>query len=101
MKDSLFVDGAALAWRPTPCAGVAWKKLYFDPQSGESAVLLRFEPGATYDAHRHPAGERYLVLEGELEDGGHRYGPMRALRRMAHVGHRPIAMAAVLELAFE
>ena len=89
MKDSLFVDGAALAWRPTPCAGVAWKKLFFDAHSGESAVLLRFEPGATYDAHRHPAGERYLVLEGELEDGGRRYGPLTYVRHAPESAHRP------------
>lgn len=72
---SLFVDGAALPWRATPCAGVAWKKLRFDAASGESAVLLRFAPGARYDAHRHPRGEQYLVLEGVLEDGAGAWGP--------------------------
>ena len=58
----------ALPWRETPYAGVHWKKLAFDAHV--SSVLLRFEPGASYGAHRHPAGEQYLVLEGSLEDGG-------------------------------
>ncbi len=89
MKASLFVAAQSLPWRPTPCAGVTWKKLYFDPESGESAVLLRFEAGATYDAHRHPEGESYLVLEGELEDGGRRYGPLTYVRHAAGSAHRP------------
>jgi anti-sigma factor ChrR (cupin superfamily) len=38
-------------------------------------LLLQFEPGARYPAHRHPAGEEYYVLEGTLQDGSHEYGP--------------------------
>jgi anti-sigma factor ChrR (cupin superfamily) len=86
---SLFVDSNALAWRDTPCAGVSWKKLYFDPATGESAVLLRFEPGASYDAHRHPLGEQYLVLEGTLDDGAKTYGPMTYARHPPGSSHRP------------
>ena len=93
---SLFVDGAALEWRDTPCAGVQWKKLYFDRASGESAVLLRFAPGATYDAHRHPAGEQYLVLEGQLEDGGRRYGPLTYVRHAPGSAHRPCSPGGAL-----
>lgn len=72
---TLFVGSAALPWRDTPCLGVQWKKLRFDPASGQSAVLLRFAPGARYDAHRHPQGEQYLVLEGTLQDGAGEWGP--------------------------
>jgi len=72
---TLFVDTVALPWRDTPCLGVQWKKLRFDPASGQSAVLLRFAPGARYDAHRHPQGEQYLVLEGTLQDGAAQWGP--------------------------
>jgi len=86
---SLFVDANALAWRDTPCAGVAWKKLDFDPATGASAVLLRFEPGASYDAHRHPLGEQYLVLEGTLEDGAKSYGPMTYVRHAPGSSHQP------------
>ncbi|HTE04821.1 MAG TPA: cupin domain-containing protein, partial [Planctomycetota bacterium] len=72
--ESLYVDGGSVPWRATPCAGVEWKKLHFDPATGRSAVLLRFAPGARYDSHRHPAGEEYLVLEGHLQDGGASWG---------------------------
>jgi anti-sigma factor ChrR (cupin superfamily) len=73
--ESLRVDGSSLPWRDTPCAGVSWKKLRFDAATGESAVLLRFAPGAAYSAHRHPKGEQYLVLEGSLQDGDRTWGP--------------------------
>ncbi|MCC7015388.1 MAG: cupin domain-containing protein [Planctomycetes bacterium] len=96
MNTSLFVDGAHLPWRETPCAGVHWKKLYFEPASGESAVLLKFAPGAVYDAHRHPQGEHYLVLEGELEDGGRRYGPLTYVRHAPGSVHRPSSPSGAL-----
>jgi anti-sigma factor ChrR (cupin superfamily) len=93
---SIHVDGGTLPWRDTPCAGVQWKKLHFDAATGESAVLLRFEPGASYDAHRHPAGEQYLVLEGELEDGGRRYGAMTYVRHAPGSTHRPSSPSGAL-----
>jgi anti-sigma factor ChrR (cupin superfamily) len=89
VNTSLFIDGASLPWRDTPCAGVRWKKLYYDAASGESAVLLQFAPGAIYDAHRHPEGEHYLVLEGDLEDGGKSYGALTYVRHAPGSVHRP------------
>jgi anti-sigma factor ChrR (cupin superfamily) len=80
---SLYVDGESTPWRDTPHDGVRWKKLRYDPGSGRSAVLLRFEAGARYGAHRHPGGEEYLVLEGSLEDGG------RSYRAGTYVHHPP------------
>jgi anti-sigma factor ChrR (cupin superfamily) len=74
VSDSLYVESDHLPWRDSPHSGVRWKKLYYDEQSGRSSVLLEFEPGASYGAHRHPAGEQYLVLAGSLEDGGRTYG---------------------------
>jgi anti-sigma factor ChrR (cupin superfamily) len=71
---SLVVDPTELPWRPSPHDGVTWKKLRYDPATGQSAVLLRFAPQSRYGAHRHPKGEEYLVLEGSLEDGGRNYG---------------------------
>ena len=83
VSPSLYVDSEALPWRPTPSAGVQWKKLEFAGAGGRSAVLLRFEPGARYGRHRHPEGEQYFVLEGSLEDGGQRWG------RGSYVHHVP------------
>lgn len=87
--ESLFVDTDALPWRESPCPGVQWKKLRFDSTTGESAVLLRFEPGAAYDAHRHPAGEQYLVLEGSLTDHGQTWGQGSYVCHAPGSVHRP------------
>lgn len=88
---SLYIDGAALPWRETPYQGVQWKKLYFDAANGDSAVLLRFAPGASYGAHRHPEGEEYLVLEGSLQDGGSTYGTGTWVRHPPGSTHRPLS----------
>ncbi len=87
--ESLFVDSTKLPWRESPSPGVMWKKLRFDSESGESAVLLRFEPGARYGAHRHPLGEQYLVLEGVLEDGAGRWGAGSFVRHPPGSLHTP------------
>ena len=86
---SLYQDTDALPWRESPYAGVTWKKLRFDRETGESAVLLRFEAGASYGTHRHPEGEEYIVLEGELRDGGTSYGPGTYVYHPPGSVHRP------------
>ena len=88
-QKSLLVDGSALPWRETPYPGVQWKKLEFDQATGRSAVMLRFEPGASYGAHRHPGGEQYLVLEGSLEDGGSTWGPGSYVAHPPGSVHKP------------
>ncbi len=93
---SAYSDSHALPWRPTPCAGVEWKKLRHDPATGASAVLLRFAPGASYAAHRHPAGEQYLVLSGSLEDGGRTWGEGAYVFHPPGSVHRPASSAGCL-----
>ena len=88
-KSSEFVDTGSLDWRETPSRGVHWKKLSYDRETGRSAVLIRFEPGAAYAAHRHPAGEEYYVLEGSLEDGGRTYGAGSYVYHPAGSAHSP------------
>ena len=97
-EPSLYVDTSALPWRPTSYAGVEWKKLRFDPATGESAVLLRFQPGARYGRHRHPGGEQYLVLEGSLEDGGRTWGVGAYVRHAPDSVHVPSSAAGCLLL---
>lgn len=87
--ESIYVDCEGLDWRPTPYAGVTWKKLRFVRDTGASAVLLKFAPEASYAAHRHPEGEEYLVLEGSLEDGGKTYGPGTYVHHPPGSSHRP------------
>ena len=87
--ESVHIATESLPWRKSPYEGVTWKKLHFDERSGESAVLLRFEPGASYGTHRHPEGEQYLVLAGTLEDGGRSYGQGTYVRHPPGSVHCP------------
>ncbi len=89
-----------LPWRATPSPGVEWKKLHFERSSGRSAVLLRFAPQASYAAHRHPRGEEYFVLEGQLEDGGASYGPYTYVRLPAGSAHRPSSKSGCIVLVW-
>lgn len=95
---SITVDSASLPWRNSPFAGVGWKKLAFDPDTGHSAVLLRFEPGASYGAHCHPRGEQYFVLEGSLEDGGSTWGAGSYVSHPPGSVHRPSSEAGCVLL---
>ena len=53
-------------------SGISVKVLRFDKANGRAPTfLLKFEPGATYPAHDHPAGEEVFVLEGEVSFGKH------------------------------
>ncbi len=50
--------------------GVYVKSLLFDNETKRSpTILLKFEPGAGYPLHNHPAGEEVYVLEGDIYFG--------------------------------
>ena len=75
-------------WQPLIETGIHYegifvKSLKFDPKKNRStSILLKFEPGARYPYHNHPAGEELFVLEGDatvagarLEKGDYLYTP--------------------------
>lgn len=46
--------------------GVFVKSLHFDTDKNRSTtILLKFEPGAAYPYHNHPAGEELFIIQGE------------------------------------
>jgi quercetin dioxygenase-like cupin family protein len=63
--------------------GISVISLRYDAEAKRSpAILLRFEPGAHYPYHNHPAGEEIYVLSGEatlenmtLKTGDYLYTP--------------------------
>lgn len=78
----------ALSWQPLIEKGIHYKgifvkSLHFDKTTNRSkAILLKFEEGASYPYHVHPAGEEILVLEGSciihhetLSQGDYLYTP--------------------------
>jgi quercetin dioxygenase-like cupin family protein len=64
------VKTAEIEWKPlvergVDTKGISVKPLRVDPVSGRAPTfLLRFEPGAAYPYHSHPAGEELFVLSG-------------------------------------
>ena len=70
--DNYITRTGEMAWSPLVEAGVKTngigvKVLRFDEATGRPPTfLLRFEAGAAYPKHSHPAGEELYVLEGEV-----------------------------------
>lgn len=79
---------ATTEWKPlsekgVETSGLFVKSLRFDEQNRRSpAILLKFEPGAKYPYHNHPAGEEIFLLKGTcmineslLKQGDYLYTP--------------------------
>jgi anti-sigma factor ChrR (cupin superfamily) len=82
--ESLVVQADLKPWKGFPdVRGVEYRVLRKHPVDGGLTLLLRFAKGVGYPAHRHPGGEEYYMLEGDLRDGGRSYG------RGAYVWHPP------------
>jgi anti-sigma factor ChrR (cupin superfamily) len=64
------VDTTRMEWTPSPSRSV-WRKrvhLVGPPESGQVTSLVRYEPGAMFPVHDHPAGEEIYVLDGIFSD---------------------------------
>jgi quercetin dioxygenase-like cupin family protein len=83
-----LVQTASMQWTPlvergVDTEGISVKPLRTEPATGRApSFVLRFEPGAKYPYHDHPAGEELFVLSGScviegtvLEAGDYLYTP--------------------------
>jgi quercetin dioxygenase-like cupin family protein len=83
-----IVKTSTITWKPlketgVDTQGILVKVLRFDDRAGRApSILLKFEPGAKYPFHNHPAGEELFVLEGNcliegtmLSTGDYLYTP--------------------------
>lgn len=65
-----FVTIRAGAGEWTPLApGIAVKLLFEDRAAGMRSILMRLDPGVSYEGHDHPADEECLMIEGEMTLG--------------------------------
>lgn len=98
---SKHLDTEAMPWRPFEEApGVTFKALKTHRPGTGVTLLLRFAPKAVYPAHRHPAGEEYYVLEGELQDGALSYGAGTYVWHPPGSVHRPSSRGGATLLVF-
>jgi quercetin dioxygenase-like cupin family protein len=71
----IHTESSKTDWKPliengVNTSGIFVKKLRYDERTKRApAILLKFEPGARYPVHNHPAGEEVFVLEGEVKFG--------------------------------
>jgi len=77
--------------------GVSYRTLR-KGDAGSLTLLLKFQPGAGYHAHRHPGGEEYYVLEGALDDLGKSWPAGSYIWHPPGSAHRPASKAGAVVL---
>ncbi len=85
--EDYIVKTDSMEWTPlqesgVKTAGIYIKPLRFNKEGRPPSFLLKFEKGASYPYHNHPAGEELFVLEGSciiegitLKQGDYLYTP--------------------------
>ncbi|MCD0468859.1 cupin domain-containing protein [Flavobacterium sp. JAS] len=70
-----ITKSSEIDWKPLKEEGIKTEGIYvkilrFDQATKRPPTfLLKFEPGASYPNHVHPAGEEIFVLDGEVRSG--------------------------------
>ena len=84
------VDTTALPWQPSPSPLVHRRLIERDGgEQARATSIVRYDPGATFSAHRHDLGEEIIVLDGVFSDETGDYGPGTYLRNPPGSGHAP------------
>ena len=92
-------DTNALAWMPSPMAGVERRML--DRRGGEVAratSIVRYAPGSRFERHVHGGGEEILVLEGVFSDEQGDYPAGTYLRNPVGSSHAPFSQEGCMIL---
>jgi anti-sigma factor ChrR (cupin superfamily) len=64
------LDTQNMEWTRSPGGHVSRKRVHRvgPAESGQVTSIVRYEPGAAFPGHDHPAGEEILVLDGVFSD---------------------------------
>jgi anti-sigma factor ChrR (cupin superfamily) len=86
------VDSSQLLWLPSPSAQVHRKLLERDGgEVARATSIVRYAPGARFNAHQHALGEEILVLEGIFSDETGDYGPGTYIKNPPGSSHSPFS----------
>lgn len=92
LSQRAVLDTNALAWTPSPMAGVERRLL---DRCGEEVAratsIVRYAPGSRFAPHGHGGGEEILVLAGTLSDEQGDYSTGTYLRNPAGTSHAPFS----------
>jgi quercetin dioxygenase-like cupin family protein len=90
LNQTAYLANTDFEWLPSPLAGV--ERVLLDRVGDEVAVatsLVRYAPGAKFDAHVHTLGEEFVVLEGVFSDEHGDYPVGSYLRNPPGTSHTP------------
>ncbi|WUR16059.1 cupin domain-containing protein [[Empedobacter] haloabium] len=90
----VIVKPGEYQWRASPSAGV--ERVMLDRSGAEVAratSIVRYAPGSTFPAHRHPGGEEILVLSGTFSADDEHFPAGWYLRNPPGSTHRPASAA--------
>ena len=92
LSQRALLDTNALAWMPSPMAGVERRML---DRRGEEVAratsIVRYARGSRFERHVHGGGEEILVLEGTFSDEHGDYPAGTYLRNPAGSNHAPFS----------
>ncbi len=86
------VNSAELPWEDSPLPGVSRRLLERDgAEVARATSVVRYAPGARFDAHTHERGEEIFVLEGTFSDESGDHGPGTYLKNPPGSRHAPFS----------
>ena len=93
LHQNAFADTARMTWALSPAPGVHRKML--ERMGGETVhratSLVRFAPGARFEAHVHGGGEEFFVLDGVFSDASGDYPAGSYVRNPPYSAHAPFS----------
>ena len=92
MELNCAVDTTQALWQSSPRAGV-WRKPLAreEAERGHATSIVKYDSGAWFHAHNHPAGEEILVLSGTFSDETGNFGAGTYFRNPAGFRHAPFS----------
>jgi anti-sigma factor ChrR (cupin superfamily) len=90
LDETVVINTNEQEWQASPMPGVWRKPLAREAaEHGHTTSIVRYDPGSSFSAHKHPLGEEILVLEGVFSDEHGHYPTGTYLRSPPGSSHAP------------